>query len=83
MRNKIEATLDKLTTLLAEEESSKEIANTRTVKFRKFLFRVGKHPYYNAVLTPTEVISLYDATINEDMGEKFFNDLVHKFKGVR
>jgi len=83
MRNKIEASLDKLTTLLAEEESFKETMNTRNVKFRKFLFRVGNHPYYNAVLTPAEVISLQDATTNEDMGEKFFKDLVDKFKGVR
>ena len=74
MRNKIEASLDKLTTLLAEEESFKETMNTRNVKFRKFLFRLGK--YNNTLLTPAEVISLQDATTNEDMGEKFFKDLL-------
>ena len=83
MRDKIGFALSKLTTAYDEDKSSKEIMNTRNVKFRKFLFRVGNHPYYNAVLTPAEVISLQDATTNEDMGEKFFKDLVDKFKGVR
>ena len=41
MKNKIQATLGKLTTLLAEEESSKEIMHTQNVKFRKFMFRLG------------------------------------------
>ena len=79
MKNKIQATLGKLTTLLAEEESSKEIMHTRNIKFRKFMFRLGN----NIVLTPAEVISLHDATANEDMGEKFFKDLVEKLIGVK
>ena len=74
MRDKIGFALDKLTTALDEDKSSKEIMNTRNVKFRKFLFRLGK--YNNTLLTPAEVISLQDATTNEDMGEKFFKDLL-------
>ena len=81
MKNKIQATLGKLTTLLAEEEYSKEIMHTQNVKFRKFMFRLGN--YNNTVLTPAEVISLHDATANEDMGEKFFKDLVEKLIGVK
>ena len=74
MRDKIGFALSKLTTAYDEDKSSKEIMNTRNVKFRKFLFRLGK--YNNTLLTPAEVISLQDATTNEDMGEKFFKDLL-------
>ena len=45
------------------------------------MFRLGN--YNNTVLTPAEVISLHDATANEDMGEVFFKDLVEKLIGVK
>ena len=79
MKNKIQATLGKLNTLLDEEELLVYRMHTRNIKFRKFMFRLGN----NIVLTPAEVISLHDATDNEDMGEKFFKDLVEKLIGVK
>jgi len=73
--------LSKLVSEINELEVYKEDEHNRTVKFRKFLFRLDaiNGPYENAVLTPREIISLYDATADKDMGEKFFKNLVDKF----
>ncbi len=75
----IQNSVNKINRAIHDVEHNTSIMQERTNKFRKYLSQMKQHPYKNVKLTPNEILTLHEATACEDMGEKFFRNLVDKF----